>query len=439
MGSKKEKICVLGLGYIGLPTATLFATNGHKVYGVDNNADVINTLKAGEIHIEEPGLSTVVKAALSSGNLQLGTTPAPADVFVVAVPTPSISVENEKIPKADMSFVEKAIESILPHLKKGNLIILESTSPPGTTRDLVIPLVKKVGFLPVTDIGVAYCPERVIPGQALKELIENDRIVGAIDQTWAEKTKALYKSFVSGNIFLTDPTVAEMVKLLENTFRDVNIALANEISVVCQKLGISVWEVIELANRHPRVNVHRPGPGVGGHCISVDPWFIVEKFPSDAKLVQTARGVNDQMPSKVVEIIGSLIEGIEKPKLAILGLAYKGDVDDIRESPAIQIIEQLKTKHPKLTFSIYEPHVKSGPYPLSNLKDTFQDADMAILLTPHKEYLSLNPDEIAPLMRRKMFFDTHNKLKSERWVPYGFEFIVLGTDFSKVPIKGKTS
>ncbi len=269
MKTPSKKICVIGLGYIGLPTASMFASHGFGVHGVDINPKIIETLREGRIHIEEPGLATVVKAAINSGNLTVNLAPAAADVFIIAVPTP-YSHHGGAIPSADMSYVTAAVESVLPFLKKGDLVILESTSPAGTTRDLIIPMIEKRGLAPGADVGVAYCPERVIPGQALKELIGNDRVIGAIDQAWGEATRKLYKSFVSGEIFITEPTVAEMVKLLENTYRDVNIALANEVALLCEKLGVNAWDVIRIANRHPRVNVHKPGPGVGGHCISVD-------------------------------------------------------------------------------------------------------------------------------------------------------------------------
>ena len=431
-----NKICVIGLGYIGLPTASIFASQGFKVRGVDNNPTVVETLRQGRLHIEEPGLATVVKAAVQSGNLDVQATPAEADVFIIAVPTP-YQHEEGNIPVADMSFVKKATESVLPFLKKGDLVILESTSPAGTTRDLIVPLIEKKGLKPGKDVGVAYCPERVIPGQALKELTGNDRVIGAIDQKWGEITRKLYKSFVSGEIFLTEPTVAEMVKLLENTYRDVNIALANEVAVLCEKLGINVWDVIKIANRHPRVNVHNPGPGVGGHCISVDPWFLVEKFPKDANLIHLARTINDKMPHFVVQNIVRLLKGQSAPKIAVLGLAYKGNVDDDRESPAVAVVRLLKKELPAAKVAIYEPHVKSKEFSTEGIQTVFKGAQLAVLLTPHDEYRFIDPAEVGGLMTSRVLFDTHNFLKAEKWLPAGFQVHVLGSggrpEAAKVP------
>lgn len=424
-----NKICVVGLGYIGLPTASMFASHGFQVHGVDVNPTVIETLKSGRIHIEEPGLATVVNAAIKSGNLTVNLKPAEADVFIIAVPTPYHHSDGG-VPTADMSYVKSATQSILPFLKKGNLVILESTSPAGTTRDLIAPLIEEKGFVPGRDVGVAYCPERVIPGQALKELIGNDRVIGAIDQAWGEHTRKLYKSFVAGEVFITEPTVAEMVKLLENTYRDVNIALANEVALLCEKLGINAWEVIQIANRHPRVNVHRPGPGVGGHCISVDPWFIVEKFPDDANLIHLARTINDKMPHYVAQTALRLLQDVANPKVTVLGLAYKGNVDDDRESPAVAVVRLLKQQLPSAEISIYEPHVESKEFPNSGIQEAFSGAHLALLLTPHDEYRFLDPEEVGRLMASRVIFDTHNFLKAERWLPAGFKLHVLGSGSS---------
>lgn len=430
MESSTKKVCVIGLGYIGLPTASMFATHGLHVLGVDVNPTVVSTLRQGRIHIKEPGLATVVKAAIASKNLTVADKPASADVFIIAVPTPYHHAENGT-PTADMSFVTSAVESILPHLKKGNLVILESTSPPGTTRNLVIPMIEKKGFKVGQDVGVSYCPERVIPGSALKELTQNDRVVGSIDITWGEATKKLYKTFVSGEIILTDTTVAEMVKVLENTFRDVNIALANEVALLCEKLEISVWDVIQIANRHPRVNVHRPGPGVGGHCISVDPWFLVEKFPEETKIIRMARTINDGMPEHVVSTIESLVGDKERAKIAVLGLAYKANVDDARESPAIAVINLLKKKHPYYSISVMDPHVHLKEFPTEPLHEAFRGADLAVILTPHNEFQSLDPKEVGSLMNKRVIYDTHNQLKRDRWVAAGFAVTTLGTDIRR--------
>jgi len=321
-----KKICVMGLGYIGLPTASLFAAHGHEVLGVDVVDSVVETINAGKIHLEEPGLYTLASAAVGSGNLRASKTPEKSDVFMICVPTPLTEKKS-----ADMSFVEQAAVSILDFLKKGDLVILESTSPPGTTRDLIAPLISGKGFKVGEDVFLSHCPERVLPGRILKELIENPRIIGGYNEKSAEVTHELYRGIVEGPIFLTDCTTAELAKVMENTYRDVNIALANELGHICESLGVSAWEVIELANRHPRVNLHLPGPGVGGHCISVDPWFIVEKFPEKSDLIHLARITNDAQPEKVVEKVHEIFKNFDrKPSVALFGVSYKGDVDDIR-------------------------------------------------------------------------------------------------------------
>lgn len=429
-----KSVCVVGLGYIGLPTASMFATNGYRVsgspvhvHGVDINSKIIERLKKGIVHIKEPGLETVVKAAITSGNLDIGTKPVPSDVFIIAVPTPHHE-EPGQAPTADMRFVKSAMESILPHLRKGNLVILESTSPPGTTEKLIIPMIKEAGFEPGKDIGVAYCPERVIPGKTMKELISNDRIIGAISEPWAEMAKQLYRSFVSGEIFLTDPTTAEMVKLVENTYRDVNIAFANEIAMLCEKLKISVWDVVQMANRHPRVNIHNPGPGVGGHCISVDPWFLVGDFPNDTPLVRTARETNDNMPNNVVKIIKNLLGGKTSGKIAILGIAYKANVDDKRQSPAVTIIEKLEKEFKSFELAVHDPHVPQEFYPKleTDIKKVLTGADLAVILTGHDAYKNIDPNDAAAVMKTRLIFDTHNILKAQRWVPAGFTLKTLG-------------
>jgi len=412
-----KKICVLGLGYIGLPTASIFATNGFEVVGVDTNNSVIHLLKNGKVHIEEPGLKTLVQAALNSKNLKISSKPEAADVFIIAVPTP---FKEDK--KPDLSFIESATRSILPLLKKGNLVILESTSPPGTTTKVVGEILKETELKIGEEIYLAHCPERVLPGQILKELIENDRVIGGINKKSSELTADLYKTVIQGKIYITDATTAEMVKLIENTYRDLNIAFANELSIICEKIGINVWEVIELANKHPRVNIHNPGPGVGGHCLAVDPWFIVSEFPKEARLIQAARLINDMMPELVTNKIINIIKGIENPKVTILGLAYKGDVDDIRESPAIKVIEHLKSNReiPDIQIAIYDPHVKYSNYELSSFEEAFKNTDLIAVLTDHKEFKYLDPEEVIKLVRRPSILDTKNCLNPMKWINSGF-------------------
>ena len=331
-----KTLCVLGLGYIGLPTASTFATYGIKVTGVDTNTDIVNGLKNGEVHLFEPGLRTLVQAALRSGNLVVSDKTEPADAFIIAVPTPF--KENKK---ADLDYVVAAAESIVPHLKEGNLVILESTSPPRTTVDMVAPILEKSGLNAGDDFHLAYSPERVLPGQILRELIENARVIGGINSASAQAGKELYGTFVTGEIILTDATTAEMVKLMENTYRDINIAAANEFARLADKFQVDVWEAIALANRHPRVEILKPGPGVGGHCISVDPWFLVEAAPETAHLIFNARQVNDSQPRYLVDFITRKTGDLTGKKITALGLAYKANVDDLRESPAITAVEIL--------------------------------------------------------------------------------------------------
>ena len=414
-----KKICVIGLGYIGLPTASILAAHDFEVVGVDINSEILKVINDGGIHIEEPGLHTLVQAAIKSGKLKAVSNPEPADIFIIAVPTP---FTKEK--KADLNYIKSAAKSIAPLICKDNLVILESTSPPGTCRDVLEPIFRLFGLEVGRDYYLVHCPERVLPGYTLKELIQNDRIVGGIDKKSAEKAAQFYKVFIEGDIYLTDSTTAEMVKLMENTYRDVNIALANELAKICEKLGINAWEVIRLANLHPRVNLHTPGPGVGGHCIAVDPWFIVEKYPSDTEIITLSRKINDSMPEYTVAHIRKIVEGINNPKIAILGVTYKGNIDDTRESPAFKIIAGLEKIGIK--YSIYDPHVQEFEYELSSLKEAFNGADCAVILTNHDEFRFLHPEEIGKLMKIKVLFDTKYCVDHNIWKQNGFKVYCLG-------------
>jgi UDP-N-acetyl-D-mannosaminuronic acid dehydrogenase len=394
-------ICVLGLGYIGLPTASVFATRGKKVLGVDVLSRVVDTINRGEIHIKEPELDVLVSAAVNSGNLRASLLPEMAKSFVVAVPTPFKFTQNN--PKApDLLFVESATRSIAPVVAAGNLVILESTSPVGTTemmRDWLFDELEKIRPQEVDELResvmFAHCPERILPGQMLKELVANDRIVGGLTSAAAVAARELYRTFCLGEIILTDARTAEMCKLTENASRDVSIAFANELSIICERLGINVWELIILANRHPRVKILQPGPGVGGHCIAVDPWFIVDAAPDVAHLIKTAREVNDSKPHYVVDRIKICAERFHSPIIACLGLAFKADVDDLRESPAMEIVEHLiKDKVGRVI--VVEPHISELPLSLSgNVKiasiDTaVAEADIVVLLVGHQEFLKFN-------------------------------------------------
>ncbi len=414
-----EHICVLGLGYIGLPTASLFATNGFSVTGVDVNPFVVETINRGDIHIEEPGLQAVVQAAIDAGSLRARMAPVAADAFIIAVPTP---VTPSKL--ADLKYIRAAANAIVPLLRPGNLVVLESTSPPGTTANLLADLLSESGLVAGRDYHLAHCPERVLPGKILQELIENHRIIGGYTPKCAELAWALYGSIVSGEIHLTDATTAELVKVMENTYRDVNIALANELAMIAEHLGADAWEVIRLANLHPRVNLHSPGPGVGGHCISVDPWFIVEQAPEQARLIKLARTINDHMPHVVLGKLKELLRGVDQPKVAVLGVAYKGNVDDTRESPALEVVRGLKEAG--IDVCIFDPHVRECEFELCDVETTLSGADVLVLLTPHNEYRFLDPDAVAKLVRRTVLVDCQNFLSHSQWRASNFKIASLG-------------
>lgn len=399
-----QKVCVIGLGYIGLPTATLIANNGFKVYGMDPVERVVETIRRGEIHIVEPGLAAYVKKAVSSGNLHADLKPHEADVFILAVPTP---FKGDKEP--DLSFVESATREIAPYVKEGNLIILESTSPVGTTEKVRDWLFEERTDLVGKPVYFAHCPERVLPGKIVEELPHNDRIIGGIDEESTKKTVDFYGHFVTGALLPTDARTAEMAKLTENSFRDVNIAFANELSIICDKLGIDVWELIRLANRHPRVNILQPGPGVGGHCIAVDPWFIVDSAPRDARLIRVAREVNDSKPHVVMEKVYEAVRMTENPKVACLGLAFKPDIDDLRESPSLRIAEKLAAGTLD-ELLVVEPNVHVLPTSLANkknvrlvsLEEAMREANIILLLVDHKEFKAMDRE----LLKGRTVIDT---------------------------------
>jgi UDP-N-acetyl-D-mannosaminuronic acid dehydrogenase len=400
-------VSIVGLGYIGLPTAAVLASRGIDVIGVDLNVDVVDTINRGQIHIVEPDLDMLVYASVTAGRLRATTKPEPASAFIIAVPTPFTEGH-----KPDLSHIEAAARAIAPVLQKGNLVILESTSPVGTTEKLAEWLAAARPDLnfpqqaaEAADVQIAYCPERVLPGKILHELIDNDRIVGGMTRKACEMAVGLYKTFVEGECIRTDARTAEMCKLAENTYRDINIAYANELSMICDQLGIDVWQLIALANHHPRVNILKPGPGVGGHCIAVDPWFIVDKTPEQARLIRTAREVNDEKTrwamSKIDLAITREIECGTFPQdigIACLGLTYKANIDDLRESPALSIVQSLAKKHPGHV-AVVEPHIDMLPGALSGLEvallglqEAIDWAKVVVLLVDHKQFKEIDFD-----------------------------------------------
>lgn len=413
-----NRVSVIGLGYIGLPTAAVIASRGIEVIGVEINQKAVDTINRGDIHIVEPDLDIVVQSVVSTGKLKATVHVEPAEAFMIAVPTP-FKTGNAGQNSPDLSYIESAAKAIAPVLEKGNLVILESTSPVGATEklahwlkearpDLTFP--QDVGDS--ADINVAHCPERVLPGYVLQELVSNDRVIGGISPACSEKAKALYSTFVRGECIVTNARTAEMAKLTENSFRDVNIAFANELSVICDKLQINVWELIKLANRHPRVNILNPGPGVGGHCIAVDPWFIVDSCPEEAKIIKQARLVNDAKPHYVVNQVLAAADEFKKPVIACLGLAFKADIDDLRESPALQIVKALSANANASLLAV-EPNIKELPSALSeqgvelvSLGQAIEKANVIVVLVDHKEFKAADRASLA----RKVVIDTRGIL-----------------------------
>lgn len=392
-----NKICVIGLGYIGLPTAAVFASRKVKVVGVDINKHAVDTINQGKIHIVEPNLDILVHSVVNDGFLKASMLPEEADAFIIAVPTPFKGDNHEP----NLDYIKAASKSVAKVLKKGNLVILESTSPVGATEQMARWIAEERVDLTfphqcgeTSDIKIAHCPERVLPGQVIRELIENDRIIGGMTKKCTEHAVDLYKIVVKGECIKTDARTAEMAKLTENSFRDVNIAFANELSILCDKLNINVWELIKLANRHPRVNILQPGCGVGGHCIAVDPWFIVHQNPDEAKIIKTAREVNDDKPNFVIKKIKERVKDISHPKIACLGLAFKPDIDDLRESPALDIVVRLANE--KYQILAVEPNIEELPLRLQDknvslvcLNQALEEADVVVILVKHKEFVNI--------------------------------------------------
>jgi len=394
-----DTVSVIGLGYIGLPTAAVLASRGIRVLGVDINQRTVDALNKGETTIVEPDLDRVVHTAVTTGKLSATTTPQAADAFLIAVPTP---FKDDHVP--DLAYIEAASKAVASVLKHGDLVVLESTSPVGVTERMAEWMAEVRGDLTFShqvgddaDVHVAHCPERVLPGHVMRELVENDRVIGGLSRKATELAVALYKTFVTGECLQTDARTAELCKLTENSFRDVNIAFANELSLVAERFGINVWELISLANRHPRVNILQPGPGVGGHCIAVDPWFIVHSAPDQARLIKTAREVNDYKPHHVIEKVVEATKGLKQTRIACLGLAFKADIDDLRESPSLDIVKRLADMNIG-ELLVVEPYIEQLPKSLQGYghlhfmraQEAISSADIIVVLVNHKPFLSID-------------------------------------------------
>ena len=393
------KVCIIGQGYIGLPTAALFSRSHCEVVGVDISEEMINNLNKGIIHIEEPGIAEIIKTAIDNKVYTASLTPQKADAFIITVPTPYIA-ENYS---CDLSYVITACKNILPYLEKGNTVIIESTIAPMSTDETIKPIFEKAGFTIGEDLYLAHCPERVLPGKIIEELIHNDRIIGGVTPKCAEKASEVYGQFVEGDLILTEAKTAELSKCMENTFRDVNIALANELAKICAEIGVNALDVIEMANKHPRVNLHSPGPGVGGHCLAIDPYFIYAKAPETAKIIKLARDTNNSMPDFVCEYVRKIIS---KGKIAILGVSYKGNTGDDRESPAYNIIANLSNDY---EIAIHDPHIENPTF--VSLDEATKDADLILILCDHDEFKELDYDLILKNMEKAVIFDTKNIIK----------------------------
>ena len=393
------KVCIIGQGYIGLPTAALFSKSDCEVVGVDISPEMVDNLNKGIIHIEEPGIGDLINDAIANNSYSASLTPQKADAFIITVPTPYI-VENYS---CDLSYVIDACNSILPFLEKGNTVIVESTIAPLSTDEQIKPIFEKAGFTIGKDLFLAHCPERVLPGQIMYELVNNNRIIGGVTPECAKKASEVYGQFVEGELILTEAKTAELSKCMENTFRDVNIALANELAKICAEIGVNALDVIEMANKHPRVNLHSPGPGVGGHCLAIDPYFIYAKAPQQAKIIKLARDTNKSMPDFVCDNIRKIIK---EGKIGVLGVSYKGNTDDDRESPAYEIISKLSDDY---NIMIHDPHIENPTF--VSFEEVVKDSDLILVLCDHDEFKELDYDLIKNSMENPVIFDTKNIIR----------------------------
>ena len=406
------KVCIMGQGYIGLPTAALFTRHHCEVVGVDVNEEIVNNLNQGIVHIEEPGISDIIKNAVKNKVYTASLTPQKADAFIITVPTPYV-IENYS---CDLSYVVSACESIIPYLEKENTVIIESTIAPMSTDETIKPIFENAGFTIGKDLYLAHCPERVLPGKILEELVHNDRIIGGITPECAKKAREVYGQFVEGYLMLTEAKTAELSKCMENTYRDVNIALANELAKICAEIGVNTLDVIKMANKHPRVNLHSPGPGVGGHCLAIDPYFIYAKAPETAKIIKLARDTNNSMPEFVCEYTKKILPA---GKIAIFGVSYKGNTGDDRESPAYEIIAKLKLDGYEI--AIHDPHIKNDDF--VSFDEATKDADLILILCDHREFKNPNYNLISKNMKNPIIFDTKNIISK---VPNGIKLYNYG-------------
>lgn len=404
------KLTVIGLGYIGLPTALLFASKGVEVIGVDTNKDVVEKLNSGQLHIEENGMQELLSETLETEKFRASTAVNPSDYFIIAVPTPHLKDNS-----CDVSYLKNAVSKLQNIIKKGDTIVVESTIAPRTMEDVVQPIIESYGFEVGKDIFLAHCPERVLPGKIIHEMVHNNRIIGGITSTCTQKAIELYKVLVEGKLLTTKASTAEMSKLMENTYRDVNIALANELVKISNTLNINALDVIKLANEHPRVNIHTPGPGVGGHCLAVDPYFIVSSDEKNARIIANAREINNSMPDFVIQKVNKIMESINGKKLTVLGLTYKGNIDDIRESPALDIYHELKLKS-EFEVIAQDSHVQLD-WVEQDIEKALKNSDLAIILTDHDEYKNI-VQYIQNSMNKKIVFDTKNIVSPTNLITY---------------------
>lgn len=421
------KVVTIGLGYIGLPTALTFARHGAKVIGVDVSERIVQMLNEGLVPIEEHGLNKFLEDALEKKRFRASLVPEKGDVFIVAVPTPNLP---DQFGSCDLYYIEQALRSISPYLEKGNTVIIESTIAPRTMEDVIQPFLENAGFLIGEDLFLVHCPERVLPGKILHELIFNNRIIGGMTEKCTAKGKEIYGLFVQGELLEASASVAELSKLMENTFRDVNIALANELVNIGSKLNINALEVIEMANKHPRVNIHQPGPGVGGHCLAVDPYFIIAKAPEETSLIQQARHVNKSMPRFVAEKVLSILQENNGSVITLLGLSYKGNIDDIRESPAVEVLNELQELS-TATIQVFDPHIKGVG--IETLEEAMKESDLAVILCDHDEFKEI-PEKAIDLMNHKVVFDTKHIVAHQGNFDKYYTFGNISTESGKLKI-----